>query len=336
MWVQPRLERIDAVRHPGRDPAGFKEWMHFCIYADGAQALVNFSQLYPTPAGPPRSRLTVIARDDAWQGDVVSIEPEAVTVTPGAVDLAFGPHGLRYHDGVYRVWASLPHLGFRIDARLEPVTHPSLIQNVDVRDGPPINWLVVPRLRAAGTLWVRDRPYPLEGQLAYHDHNWGRFRWGRNFAWEWGYLLPSDPGCPWTAVFVRLSDRALTRVMMQGLFLWRDRNEVRMFRGRELAVTHRGLLRPSKVHKVPAVMAFIDPSGAPGIPRELDVRAQSRGDHVQLRFRGDDVSQVLVPNDDDLGTTVINEVAGELELEGTIRGEAVGFRARSIFEFLGT
>ena len=46
-----------------------------------------------------------------------------------------------------------------------------------------INWVVVPRLRADGWVMVDERRYELDGELAYHDHNWGVWR---AVTWEWG------------------------------------------------------------------------------------------------------------------------------------------------------
>jgi hypothetical protein len=206
---------------------------------------------------------------------------------------------------------------------------------VQYGEGPPINWLVVPRLVASGRVQVGENVHDLDGALAYHDHNWGHFGWGCDFAWEWGYGLPDDRANPWSMVFVRLSNRAHTRAMMQGVFLWRGHREQRVFRDHELNVRHHGLLRSAHIRKVPPIMGLIYPDLATDIPAVISFDGDGDGDVVHGRFTTGEVAQVVLPNDRDLGVTVINEVSGRLTMKGRVRGEDLEIDGRAVFEFLG-
>ena len=74
---------------------------------------------------------------------------------------------------------------------------PSIVNNVQVGDGAPINWLVVPRLVADGEITLAGRRHVVAGALAYHDHNWGRWYWGDDLGWEWGcFLTPAASATP--------------------------------------------------------------------------------------------------------------------------------------------
>lgn len=320
-------------------PLGHKEWMHFAIYAPDLDLLINTSivdDLHSKPDEPRElARLVWLARTDRWCGDVESISTSEFELRRGHIAARFGQSSLEFDGRVYRLNAHARGGQLRAELILEPLTLPSLIQNVDVGDGPPIHWLVIPRLSASGLVRVGEREFRLMDAPAYHDHNWGDFRWGRDFAWEWGFGLPPEPQNPWSAVFVRLSDRAHTRAMMQGLFLWKGIREQRVFRGHELRVERQGLLRARQVCKVPGVMGLISPGTATDVPKRLRIVADSRGDRVEGAFEATDVAQVIIPNDDDAGVTIINEVAGELELEGVVRGEALRIAGPTVFEFLG-
>jgi hypothetical protein len=319
--------------------SGHKEWLHFAIYGDGIDALVNYSVVDDVrpraPRGAELARVTCLVNAGSWDGDVDAWPRDAVAVQGAKTDIVIGPNYARFVDGVFHLRAVLRRRPVEIDVVLEPQTFPSEANNIDVEDGPSIHWMVLPRLRANGRIVVGGTEHRLRDAVAYHDHNWGSFRWGRNFAWEWGYALPEDRDCPWSLVYVRLTDRGHLTDLMQALFLWKGPHQVRVFRDGELTVRHRGFLRARPVFKLPRVMALVSPARATDVPERLEVEARGRGDRALLSFDAERLGQVIIPNDDDLGVTVINEVSGALELEGEINGEHVRLSGRSICEFLG-
>lgn len=325
---------------PVGGPRGHKEWWHFCVYSDAVDALVNVSfvdDVHSAGDAPPASlaRWIMLMRTDGWSGGIDTYPESEVEVHVGHLEARLGDNLVRFHNGAYEIRGSLRDGSIAVDLRLEPITFPSIVNNVQVEDGPPIHWLVLPRLLTSGTITVGGRTFPVLDAPAYHDHNWGHFGWGRDFAWEWGFGLPADPTCPWSTVFVRLGDRARTRAMMQGLMLWRGARQHRLFRDHEVEVLHEGLLRPPRICKIPGVMGLISPGLATDVPRRAILRGSSGDDRLEAVFDAEDISQVIIPNDDDLGVTIINEVAGVLTLEGRIRGELVTMSGRTIFEFLG-
>ncbi len=81
-------------------------------------------------------------------------------------------------------------------------------------------------------------------------------------------------------------------------------------------------------------MALVAPGGAADVPKLVAVKAESGGDCIELVFEAESLAQIIVPNDDSLGVTVINEVVGQLFVEGIIAGERLTISGRSTFEFL--
>jgi hypothetical protein len=320
-------------------PQGHKEWLHFCVYGQDIDVLANFSicdDVRPGAiSGTEFARVTVLVREQEWDGDVDLYESSAVLVPGGRVEATFGSNYVVFEDGEYHIFLKLRDRPIAMDLHLRPMTMPSLANNIQLDPGPPINWLVVPRLVARGTVRVGDREHHIENAPAYHDHNWGHFAWGRDFAWEWGFALPHDPRVPWSLVFVRLSDRAHTRALMQAIFLWKGMRQTRVLRAADVEVRHIGHLRPARVFKVPRVMGLISPDILPDVPARLWVRGEGDGDEVECVFDARDGAQVIVPNDHDFGVTIINEVSGTVRLSGQVRGETVQMEGRAIFEFLG-
>ncbi|HVU05078.1 MAG TPA: hypothetical protein VHE30_25185 [Polyangiaceae bacterium] len=320
--------------------SGHKEWLHFAVYADGVDLLVNFSlvdDIRPrAPRGAELARITVLVRTkDGWDGDVEGFPSERVHVRGGRTDVSFAENHVRFLDGAFRIRVSLSRRPIEVDLALVPEVFPSEANNIDVEDGPAIHWMVLPRLSARGTVRVGARLHPLSNAPAYHDHNWGNFRWGKNFAWEWGYALPDDRTCPYSVVFVRLMDRGHRTDLMQAVFLWDGPRQIRVFRDSELRVRHEGLLAPERPFKLPRAMALVAPEHSTDVPRVLAVEAAGRGDTLEFEFRAEDLAQVVIPNDDDLGVTIINEVSGDLALSGEVAGRKLSFSGRSICEFLG-
>jgi hypothetical protein len=248
--------------------------------------------------------------------------------------MTFGDNIAAFLDGRFVIRARMRRQPIELDIEMRPLVFPCQISNIDVKDGPPIHWLAVPRLLASGHVTVDGRRHTLADSPAYHDHNWGHFRWGRNFAWEWGYAIPEEPDDPWSMVFVRLSDRGHLSDLMRVVFLFRAGEQVRVFRDADVAVTHEGLLHALRPFKLPHVMGLISPGTASDVPARFLVEARGGGDKVIIDFRPHDVGQVIIPNDDDQGVTVINEASGLLRLEGSVGGDRVQITTRSIFEFL--
>jgi hypothetical protein len=266
---------------------------------------------------------------------VLGFSEDSLRLRRGYISFELGANSVQFQNGVFTIRAALPAREIFMDLILVPASMPSPANNIDVEDGPPIHWIVLPRLFASGQVRVGKRRYSLSEVPAYHDHNWGNFRWGKNFAWEWGYGLPASNSEVWSLVFVRLSDRAHHQSLMQALFLWRGRRQQRIFRDSELTLRHVGLLRPTRIFKLPRVMGLISPGTATDIPCSLEIVATGRGDRAEVEFRFEDVAQVIIPNDDDLGVTIINEVNASYTFEGTVRGETLRFGGRAVVEFLG-
>lgn len=320
-------------------PGGHKEWWHFCVYAPGVDVLVNFSLVDDVrpgaPAGREFARVVVLVRDGAWDGDVEVFEADEVEAAGGGLHMRFGDNRVSFEGGRYVIEVRLRQRPIALSLVLEPRCMPSLANNIRLDPGPPINWLVLPRMVASGTLTLGGRLVTLAGAPAYHDHNWGHFAWGRDFAWEWGYGLPAGDDNPWSVVFVRLSDRAHTRAYMQALLLWRGALQHRVLRAADVTVEREGLLRASRVFKLPRVMSLVAPGTVTDVPSAVVLTARGDGDALRCRFDAEDVAAVVIPNDHDPGVTVIHEVSGVLSVEGRVRGERVAMEGRAVFEFLG-
>jgi hypothetical protein len=340
------IARTDFVRRSAFSIGGrgyHKEWQHFVVLARDLALLVNFSlsdDMRPTASrGAEIARITTLVHEPgsggAWDGDVETYRAEDVHVAGGRIDLAFRGNRLRFHDGAFTITAALADRPIALELRLTPETMPAFVPNIPMLDGPPLHWVVVPRLRVEGHATIAGRDYRLDGAPAYHDHNWGYFRWGHDVSWEWGFVLPRDAAVPWGLTFVRLTNRARTMALAQGAFVWRRSEQVRVFREDDVEFeTAAGYLRPARVFKVPRVLALLVPGTATDVPAWFDVRAAAGGDRLHCRCDGQDIAQVLIPSETRLGVTIFNEVAARARVEGRIGRERLAYDGTAVLEFI--
>jgi hypothetical protein len=325
---------------PFSDPnsAWYKEWHHFCIMGNGVEAIINLNLSGDTRLATKTSshlaRMVLLVREQSWDGDVDTIPPRDALAYAGLIDLQFGHNTIHFQDGIFYLSVALRDRPISIKLNLRAVTYPMLMRsNAPIGEG-TINWVVVPKLIANGTIANGPEVYTLRNVPAYHDHNWGHWLWGHDFAWEWGFALPEQVDSPWSLVFDRTTNRARSHTLELTLALWKGETLHRVFTQYEITTNPIGYFGPRRISKFPRVMALVAPELTTDIPQALEITAAAGGDSLRAFFTAYDVAQVVIPNETDLGVTIINEVSGRLTLRGEIKGEPVNIEGRAIFEFL--
>lgn len=330
-WRQPLVGRASEA-------ASYKEWMHFCVRLPGDPAghlLVNFNVTERRlPAGPVRNaRLITMVEHERWRGAVDDMGPADLSGAPGAVDVRMGRTFLRWREDAFQLSAETE--AFSAQLSLRPLALPTVTSSVSFGPGHAMHWVVIPRLEASGWVSVGGRRLLLERAPAYHDHNWGHFRWGGDLSWEWGFVHPREPSSRWSVVFVRVSDGCRHRTLSQGVLLWRDDVNVRTFQNREIAVTLEGLHDSERAPTFPPVASLLAPGAASGVPARLTLAARGLGDHLDLTFRTSSKARLAVPSDvDDFGLVLLNETAGEARVRGRVRAGAFDFGGPAMVEFV--
>ncbi len=335
------LALTDSLRlaeEAGERAGWYKEWFHFCIMGPQVRAVVNFSLMNrPEEAGPGptrQARVTVLLEEaGSWDGEVFEIDPREVHLAPGRVDLRFGHNCLALRDGLFHLSAALDSRPITLDLQLRPLTYPLMRNRAAIGAG-VIDWLVLPRLQASGVIVSGRRVHRLEQAPAYHDHNWGSWLWGHDFAWQWGFALPAVEASPWSLVYECMTDRARSQATQIKLCLWKGPRLARVFSQQEVASRPEGFLPPMRVPKFPPVMALISPEWTTDVPRVLQIEAASAQDRLECRFEAQEVAQIIVPNETDLEETIINEAVGKFTARGRIKNEEVEIEGEGFFEFL--
>lgn len=326
---------IDALRPPSvADPSAraYKDWLHLNVFLpeEKAVALVNVS--LHGPSHDRRSRAVGAALygriGGDWSGglevagqDEVNLDPSGIFMETVALAAIRDGSGLkaavrRAEDGLEADIAAVPFL--------RPV---SFDLTAPFGSG-WIAWRAVPLMRLSGRLRTGDREIPLDGAFGYHDHNWGRWLWGDDAAWEWGaFLLPG----PIAVVVARACDRAHALFGPPYVMLVRDRKATAFPPARvEIALSAR---HPRLERRLPGALAAIHPDRrTPDLPARVEVRAEGPTGAFELVFESGSAAQLILAEPTGPGTGFINEIAGTCRLTTRIDGVTIRESGIGIFE----
>ena len=312
-----------------------KEWHHFCLLGPGVEVILNLSLMRPAAQvdAPWDARVILLVRETEWDGDVDIIPGAQVNARRGGLEIQLGHNRMQFKDGCFNLSLALQKRPITLTATLRPMAYPLTRRNTPIGKG-KISWVVVPRLQATGTLVVGRRVYRLENAPAYHDHNWGQWSWGDDFSWQWGFALPPAAETPWSLVFDQMTDRGRNQALELKLSLWKGPQLHRLFMHEELQVRQEGFRTLTRPAKFPRPMALVAQELTTDVPANFQIHAARTADWLDCRFSADDLAQIILPNELDLGVTIINEVSGCLTLQGEVKGEQVSMEGRGFFEFL--
>lgn len=318
-------------------PGQVKEWHHVVVHRPGWRVLINFSLTDdPGPDGAPRfvPRVTVIAHDRGWTGGVHRFAESELAVAADLRSMTVGPNRIGVDPSGCQVTLDLPEHDIAGELSLTPATRPFVVTNQRVGDG-RLSWLFVPQLRASGWLRVAGTVRELQDAVAYHDHNWGRFRWGDDFGWEWSSILATDPAQPWSFVFSRITDRRRLRVLHQGLFVWYGTEPAAVFRDARVSVRRDGRLDRPPDCTLPPAMNLLAGGTSADVPAEIRIAARRGADEIELAFRSRSFARIMLPSEVDLDRTVtLTETSGTARALGTLGAEPLDVEGVGIVEVL--
>ncbi len=318
-------------------PEGFKEWHHFVVHGRGLRLLINFSLTNEvSQVGPARlvPRVIVIAHDDKWTGAIERFDGRALKVSADLGGLTIDENRMTVLPNGYRVAINLPGKDIRGEFHFVSASRPFVVNNQPLAAG-RMSWLFVPRLRAQGWLRLGGREHRIENDLAYHDHNWGRFWWGDDFGWTWGTLLPKGSDDPWSMVFLQMTDRSRLRCLSQALYVWHHDQPAAIFRHAALQTRSNGMLGRAADCTLPPPMRLLLDGEVPDVPERIEITATRAGDTVRAEFQSKSYARLAQPSEVRLDrSTVLCETSGTARASGTINGEDVDFVGTGVFEFL--
>ena len=316
---------------------GFKEWHHFVVHGAGRRLLINFSLTNETSrTGQHRlaPRVIVISHEKRWTGAIERFDDSELDMSPDLGVLTIGGNRMIVRPDGYQVAIDLPGQDIRGELNFTSASRPFVVNNQPMGEG-RMCWLFVPRLRADGWLRIGGHEHRVDGELSYHDHNWGRFWWGGDFGWTWGTILSQTPGNPWSMVFLRMTDRRRLRCLSQALYVWHHDEPAAIFRHAAVQTRSHGRLGRAADCTLPAPMRLLLDGEVSDVPERVEIDATRAGDTVHAEFRPESYARLAQPSEICLDrSTVLCETNGTATASGAINGERLDFVGTGVFELL--
>jgi hypothetical protein len=320
---------FNRTRATGSQPAT-TEWTHLSLTAPEVSLVVNLSVEWL--AKRPSYRLTTLLYAERALGHVRSFSSDECYMPPGGTAQRFGHSSLDLVGGAYRLRLQEPELALHAELELTPACKPSLTSNMPLGNGAALNWLVVPRLLASGTIRCAERTWRLSNAPAYRDRNWGGRIFSGEASWDWGYGIDDRAERPLALVIARLLDARRTRALQQNLFLWQGDELLALFRDHTLQISEHGSARFGPIPSFPRALALATPGHATGLPETLTVTAGSAAGALCARFQPSALARVLIPRRGKLGVSKLSEALGDYEVQGAVAGREIRMQTRGFFE----
>jgi hypothetical protein len=343
------IQHLDALEFPAPgSPAlpDYKEWLHFNILdvPHDLYAIVNIAltgDIYNEAQGSAFIGLMVYHQETDWVGNVDWYPMSQVKPIKGQVDVSMGQHSLCYKDRRFWIQAALQDGSLEMSLALSPKTMLIPMRN-DIPFGRGwLDWIILPRLSAQGSITFKNKTHSIRGALAYHDHNRGYWQWDDTVGWDWGFAIqPSRPedndsgSDALTVVFNRSTDRYRHSPGDRSVLVWRGQRFLKLFLKDDISFSYRGEFKPGDIYRVPRVMDLLSSGDSSSLPGTVLVQASNGPNHLEIAFCVESASQILIPQEAGGTNTAINELLGTCKINGRLEGKQFSFSCRTFMEYV--
>jgi hypothetical protein len=306
-WIDRSLDHVRLPTPLDPTAAFAKDWLHLNLFdhASGTVGLINASM-----HGDPSTATAIAVGSALFHHPRVGWFGGADVQDAGSAYVDLAGFGLRSVGFVFTedggVAVSVARPGIEASLTAHPVERAIIVEE-RLPFGPGwISWRAVPRLVVEGRLQLLGHDHHLSRFSAYHDHNWGRWRWGDDAGWEWGAFLAEPPGPAF--VWSRPTNRAHTTGASL-LSIHSDGRE-RRFSGPALRVERRGRWT-GEVNRVPGATAALRADRRlPFLPERVVVSFDDGRDHGRISFDVAGAAQIVCAEPAAPGIGFIHELCG--------------------------
>lgn len=185
-----------------------------------------------------------------------------------------------------------------------------------------IGWAITPQLSVTGRFVAGDEVVALDdGCYCYHDHNYGRFRWGEDIGWIWFTVHARDTaGNALSFVLHRGNNRDQTDCGAPYLFVFVNATLRKVFSGAAIFLEWDWSSDPALPPRLPGALATLFTERTVRLPRGLRVAAADEADSVRLEFVNDDLIELVLADNERRQYTFIDEMTGAAHMAASLEG----------------
>ena len=321
--------------HEPEAPTDWKEWYHFVLFdpQGGVRILANcslsgvpgngqvtFSTLATVAEADHRYETYGFVRDAEWEIGSVGRAPFRAE-SGGFACVVDGPNS--WFNG--RDSRSGVALALRGRALVDPLVIPEYLPF----GSGFVGWGLVPGVRPDGELRIGDQSFSIGSDwFCYHDHNYGRFRWGDDVGWIWFVISARLPGGEdLVLVMHRGNSRQASRIGTPYLFVYAGGALRKSFVGATLDIVWTWTDVPVRPPRMPGSMASLFAAHPTRVPTGLKIDAADEKDRLALRMSVDSLMEYILPDNVHRQYSFIEEMNGRAAIAcriGTLEGETEG------------
>jgi len=322
----PRFARYLAASRADRAPGEWKEWCHVVVVGTTWLLLANISRRRSASGTAGGASVLIWTREGGctgacWEGASRRIGPDGLA-TEG---IQLAPTSSGFHLSIHA-----PRAQLRAELELRFAAEPLVARGAPLGSG-VFEWMALPVAAAHGWFRTGHGHVAVSGAPAYHDQNWGNWRWGEDLGWQWGYLAPIA-GC--TVVLSRMLDRRRLREADRRLLVWHGDTLVGDFQGPQVQIAARGRYRGPPAPLFPPSLRLLDRGGDADVPGQITVTARSGADALSLDLAITGVAVLGVPDDTGLDVTLIQEATCRASVRGELAGDPIAGETAGLYELV--
>ena len=215
---------------------------------------------------------------------------------------------------------------FELRFKGEPRATPIMIPELFPYGTGFIGWGFIPGLDVSGELSINGQLYTIsEDWFCYHDHNFGRFRWGdENVGWVWWVAsLRTTGGQDITFVFHRGNNKDFSRLDSPYLFVYYNEELVKAFLGESIKMSFTWTEKPERLPILPGSMATVFSHRKVLVPKRIHVKAKDEVHDVEVIMDIEGITEIILPDYQEKQYTFIKEMNGSAKVACKINHQKV-------------
>ena len=195
-----------------------------------------------------------------------------------------------------------------------PLATPMLIPELFPYGKGFIGWGFIPGFSLEGQIKKDDLTIPITKKwFCYHDHNFGRFRWGdKDVGWVWWTAcLWCDTGDQYVFVFHRGNNKDLSKISKPFLFIYKNNVLKKTFVGNSVDIDFIWTKTPERIAILPGAFASVFSHRKVLTPEFIKVHAKDDLDSLHMDMFVDTKSEIILPDYQDKQYTFLKELNGK-------------------------
>lgn len=215
---------------------------------------------------------------------------------------------------------------FELTFKGEPRATPIMIPELFPYGTGFIGWGFIPGLMVSGHLSFNNQVYTISKDwFCYHDHNFGRFRWGdENVGWVWWVAsLKTNDGKSLTFVFHRGNNKDFSRLDSPYLFVYYDDELVKAFLGQSININFSWTEKPERLPILPGSMATVFSHRKVLVPNQIHIIAKDDVHDAEVTMDVEGITEIILPDYQEKQYTFIKEMNGRAKASCKINHQKI-------------